>query len=137
MRSIGRAATSSGVPVETIRYYERTGVVPRPPRSASGRRLYDADAIARLRFVRRCRDLGFPLADVRVLLALSGEADPCASVRQCGEGHLATVRAKIADLRRLEVALEQLLEPCATPESSCPALQALFAGDLGQVAGSL
>lgn len=137
MRSIGQAATSSGVTIETIRYYERKGVVPRPPRSASGRRLYDADAIARLRFVRRCRDLGFSLADVRVLLSLSGEADPCMPVWELGRGHLARIRAKIADLRRLETALERLLAPCATRGSHCPALQALFAGDPGQVAGGL
>lgn len=129
MRSIGQAATSSGVTVETIRYYERKGVVPRPPRSVSGRRLYDADAIARLRFVRRCRDLGFPLANVRILLTLSGEADPCASVRELGEGHLDAVRAKIADLRCLEGALERLLEGCATSDCRCPALQTLFASE--------
>ncbi len=135
MRSIGQAATGSGVSVETIRYYEREGVVPRPPRSASGRRLYDADAIARLRFVRRCRDLGFPLADIRILLTLSGEADPCASVRELGEGHLDTVRAKIADLKRLEGALERLLEPCATSDRRCPALQTLFASEQGRATG--
>lgn len=127
MHPIGRAATLSRVTIETIRYYEREGVVPKPPRTASGRRLYDADAIARLRFVRRCRDLGFPLADVRALLDLDGQGDACAEVRGLGEGHLQSVRAKITDLKRLEAALAQLIEPCATPSAQCPALQALFA----------
>lgn len=127
MRPIGQAAVRSGVNIETIRYYEREGVVPPPARSENGRRLYDDEAIARLRFVRRCRDLGFPLADVRALLDLNFQANACRQVRDLGAKHLTSVRTKIADLRRLEAALKHLLEQCDDASSQCPALQVLFA----------
>lgn len=126
MHPIGQAARLSGVNIETIRYYEREGVLPPPLRSSSGRRLYDDQAVSRLRFVRRCRDLGFPLRDVRALLELSEQSDPCRDVRSLGEDHLRAVRSKIIDLRRLEDALIQLIEPCASSRSECPALEALF-----------
>jgi len=109
MYAIGVAARRSGVAIETIRYYERRGIVPLPDRAASGRRLYDDAAVARLRFVRRCRDLGFSLDDVRTLFALAdGEPAACGAVRSLGERHLDEVRSRIADLRRLEAALEEL-----------------------------
>lgn len=127
MQSIGSAARASGVGIETIRYYEREGVLPPAPRSGSGRRLYDAAAVSRLRFVKRCRDLGIPLADVRTLLALSDNRNACGDVKAIGEGHLAAVRAKIDDLRRLEGALVELIAPCDQRQTGCPALRALFA----------
>ena len=73
MLPIGDAARQSGVTIETIRYYEREGVVPPPDRSASGRRLYDAAGIARLRFIKRCRDLGFSLSVTKTLLDTNGQ----------------------------------------------------------------
>lgn len=127
MHAIGTAARLSGVSIETIRYYEREGIVPKPMRAGNGRRLYDDEAIARLRFVRRCRDLGFPLGDVTALLEMAGREQGCADVRRLGEQQLKAVRAKIADLIRLESALKQLIEPCATPQAPCPAIQSLFA----------
>lgn len=128
MHSIGAAARLSGVPIETIRYYERIGVVPPPERAASGRRLYDDEGIVRLRFVRRCRELGLPLDDVRTLLALAaGESGVCKEVRVLGERHLRGVRARMADLQRLEVALVGLLADCERGETDCPALRRLFA----------
>ncbi|MGB7242767.1 MAG: MerR family transcriptional regulator, partial [Sulfitobacter sp.] len=71
MFTIGKASEQSGVNVETIRYYEREGIVPKPGRSAGGRRLYSNDEIAKLRFVRRCRDLGFPIAIIQTFLSLT------------------------------------------------------------------
>lgn len=127
MHAIGQAARLSGVSIETIRYYEREGIVPKPIRAGNGRRLYDDEAIAKLRFVRRCRDLGFPLADATALLEVAGQEQGCADVRKLGEKHLKSVRAKIADLIRLETALEQLIEPCETPHPQCQALETLFA----------
>ena len=130
MHSIGEASKASGVTVETIRYYERTGVVPPPVRAASGRRLYDDAGITRLRFVRRCRDLGFPLDDVRTLLALAdGESSACGEVTALGRRHLGDVRARIADLQRLEAALIDLLADCERGQSRCPALRRLFAAE--------
>ena len=126
MPSIGEAARRSGVPVETIRYYERAGVVPGPPRSESGRRVYDDAGIARLRLIKRCRDLGFPLADARALLALSENSSaPCGDVKVIAEGHLDQVGRKIRALRDLEAALADLARECAEGNTACPALRAL------------
>lgn len=126
MIAIGEAARQSGVNVETIRFYEREGVVPRPPRTENGRRVYSRDAIAELRFIRRCRDLGFPLADVKTLLAISrGFEDECSTVHSLGIRHLEDVRRKLAELRKLEVALVELTENCASGSVRCPMLEAL------------
>lgn len=128
MYPIGEAARRSGVAIETIRYYEREGVVPLPDRAASGRRLYDRAGIARLRFVKRCRDLGFSLEDIRVLLALSKPGfQACSDVKRLGERHLRDVREKIADLTRLEAALAEMVAECGEQKPECPLLRQLFA----------
>lgn len=128
MRTIGEAAKHSGVTVETIRYYEREGIVPEADRHANGRRLYDKAAIARLRFIRRCRDLGFTISDIRTLLDLSGASSrSCADVKEVGGRHLAQVRQRKADLESLEAALIELLRACAEDQPDCPALSQLFA----------
>ena len=119
MQSIGKAARRSGVLIETIRYYERAGVLPLPERTASGRRLYDDAAIARVRFVKRCRDLGFPLA--------ADDSGACEPVRRISEDRLGNVRAKIADLTQLESALADLVRQCDAGATDCPALRRLFA----------
>ena len=128
MQSIGEAAKLSGVNIETIRYYEREGIVPAADRSANGRRLYDVAAIARLRFIRRCRDLGFPISDVRALLDLSDNASrQCDDVRAISERHLLDVRERLNDLRELEAALSELVQNCVGAQSECPTLKQLFA----------
>lgn len=128
MQTIGEAAKLSGVNIETIRYYEREGIVPAADRSANGRRLYDAAAIARLRFIRRCRDLGFPISDVRALLDLSDNASKhCDDVRVISERHLLDVRERLADLHKLEAALSELVKACVEAQSECPTLKQLFA----------
>lgn len=128
MHSIGEASRQSGVTIETIRYYERAGLVPHPARSAAGRRLYDGAGIARLRFVKRCRDLGFSIPEIRTLLALSNEPGAaCGDVKAIGEHHLREVRDKIADLTRLEAALADLIAACGRENVQCPALGRLFA----------
>ena len=128
MQTIGEAAKLSGVNIETIRYYEREGIVPAADRSANGRRLYDVAAIARLRFIRRCRDLGFPISDVRTLLDLSDNASrQCDDVRAISERHLSDVRERIADLQELEAALSELVQCCVDAQSECPTLKQLFA----------
>lgn len=128
MRPIGEAAKLSGVNIETIRYYEREGIVPIAERSASGRRMYDEAAITRLRFVRRCRDLGFPISDIRALLDLSNNATkPCHDVRTISQRHLNDVRTRLSDLQKLETALADLVQECVEAKSDCPALKQLFA----------
>ena len=126
MLPIGDAARQSGVTIETIRYYEREGVVPPPDRSASGRRLYDAAGIARLRFIKRCRDLGFSLSVTKTLLELSREGDAaCGEVKAVAESRRTEVRRKIADLNELEAALGELISGCAVGRKDCPALRTL------------
>ncbi len=127
MHAIGTAARMSGVAVETIRFYERAGVLPPAARSASGRRLYDAEAVARLRFVRRCRDLGISLDGVRTLMTLADDRRACGDVKAIGEHHLSAIRARIASLRRLETEMVELIRPCDGGPTECPALRTLFA----------
>jgi len=127
MASIGEASRQSGINIETIRFYERDGIVPAPDRSDGGRRVYTADQIDLLVFVKRCRDLGFALADVRILLSLRTAADAqCDEVRLISERHIGDVRKKISDLRRLEKALVALVAQCRKGRTDCPALKELF-----------
>lgn len=126
MIAIGEAARRSGVTIETIRYYEREGVVPPPPRAANGRRVYADKDVGRLRFIRRCRDLGFSISDAKALLSLSeGENRDCAVVKGIGATHLASVREKIVKLRALETALEELTANCQSGSVSCQMLEDL------------
>lgn len=125
MIAIGEAARQSGVAIETIRYYERAGIVPRPRRAANGRRAYTPEDVARLRFVRRCRDLGFSMDEARALLQL--EAGDCESVCVLTEMHLEKVRGKIAALQALEAELIALSERCTRGAARCPMLDSLNA----------
>lgn len=123
MIAIGEAARQSGVGIETIRYYEREGIVPRPARAANNRRLYSAQDVGRLRFLKRCRDLGFSLGDAKALLDLSeGGAADCAEVSALAQRHMESVRRKIAELQRLEAALSELTANCAEGSVDCPML---------------
>ena len=127
MHTIGIAARRSGVGIEAIRYYEREGIVPTAARAENGRRGYDDDAIARLRFVRRCRDLGFSIKQVKALLSLSiSSTNNCDDANSIGKAHLDDVREKIADLKMLENALIELLANCADGKALCPMLGQLF-----------
>lgn len=128
---IGGLSHHTGCKIETIRYYERIGLLRRPPRSAARYRLYSADDVRRLVFVRRARELGFTLEEVRTLLTLAAEhsKDTCGGVRQIAAGHLADVRAKIADLRAMENVLSDAVRRCDTNKPpGCPLIDALSAG---------
>ncbi|MCY4498044.1 MAG: MerR family transcriptional regulator [Rhodospirillaceae bacterium] len=128
MRPIGAASTMSGVNIETIRYYEREGIIPLADRTPSGRRLYGDADIARLRFVKRCRDLGFSVPDIRTLLELSaGNGASCADVKALGERHLHGVRRKLDELGKLERALAELVRRCDTGRTDCPMLERFLA----------
>ena len=97
--SIGGAARRSGVKIETIRFYERSGLIEPPPRTAGGHRMYSRAGVQRLNFIRRARELGFTLARVRELLALADERGAtCAEVERLARDHLVEVRSRIADL---------------------------------------
>lgn len=126
MIAIGQAARQSGVGIETIRYSEREGIVPAADRTASGRRVYSDAAVARLRFIKRCRDLGFSIPDATALLALSqDQGTDCATALAMGERHLENVRQKIAELRYMEQALLDLTANCADGRVYCPMLDQL------------
>jgi MerR family mercuric resistance operon transcriptional regulator len=126
--SIGALSKQSGVNIETIRYYEKIGVMPAPARSTGGYRMYAPDHLKRLGFVRRGRQLGFSLDELRGLLHLvDGHAYTCAEVHALTLQHLTEVRRKIADLRRLERVMSNMAAQCTedlVPE--CPVIDALF-----------
>jgi len=125
---IGELSRRTGCNIETIRYYERIGLMPTPARR--GRyRSYGADEVARLGFVRRARELGFTLDEVRALLGLAaGGGATCAEVRDLAAAHLKDVRARIADLKRMELVLADSVRACdAGQDPGCPLIEALRA----------
>lgn len=128
MLSIGEASRQSGVKIETIRYYEREGILPPPPRTASGRRLYDADGLARLVFIKRCRDLGFSIPDARALMSLATDGNnSCENVKPIAQSHLAKVEDKLAELVQLRNSLSSLISLCGDSTSVCPMLEVFSA----------
>ena len=126
--AIGDLAKRTSTKVETVRYYERMALLPAPPRSPGGYRLYGIGHVKRLTFIRRARALGFSLHEVRTLLRLADERKrPCAEVRVVAEAHLDDVRAKIADLRAMERVLKDTVAKCADgTRSRCPVIDALY-----------
>lgn len=119
----------TGCNIETIRYYENMGLMPEPPRSPKGYRLYDETHVQRLRFILRSRELGFVIEEIRGLLHLvDRKSQTCAEVQERTKPHLAKIRAKIADLRRIERLLAQTMAQCSGEEvPECPILDALAA----------
>ncbi len=126
---IGELSRQSGVNIETIRYYERIKVLPAPPRTANGRRVYGPAETRTLAFIRRSRELGFTLDEIRTLLALSADNSQgaCAEVSELATGHLAEIRAKIADLRAMERVLADAVRRCDAGEvPGCPLIDTLW-----------
>jgi len=126
---IGELSRRSGVNIETIRYYERINVLPAPPRTANGRRVYGPAETRTLAFIRRSRELGFTLDEIRALLALSAKngQGTCAEARELATGHLAEVRAKIDDLKAMEQVLADAVRRCDAGEApGCPLIDALW-----------
>jgi MerR family mercuric resistance operon transcriptional regulator len=128
-KGLQRAALArrTGCNLETIRYYEKVGMMPDPPRTASGYRVYGESHVSRLRFILRARELGFAIDEIRNLLGLvDGGTQTCAEVKERTERHLADVRAKIADLRRIEKVLAVTAAKCSGKDvPECPVLEAL------------
>ncbi len=129
--AIGALSEGTGVNIETIRYYERIGLLPPPPRSAGRHRLYGEPHQQRLVFIRRARELGFSLEDVRTLLGLGcGHDMTCGEVRALTQHHIAAIRDKIRDLKRLERILSDLAARCRADEvPECPILESLATAD--------
>ncbi len=127
--TIGRLAAAAGVNLETVRYYERIGLMPKPPRSQGGHRHYAAEHARRLRFIRRARELGFGIQDIRALLGLAEPARrSCGDVRDIASAHLQNIRCKIADLAQLEGILKRTVAQCSGRRTPiCPVLDMLGA----------
>ena len=121
-------ARRTGANFETVRYYEKVGLLPPPPRTASGYRSYDDTHERRLSFVLRARELGFSLDEIRALLRLADEREqPCTEASRLAASHLAEVRAKIADLRRMERVLKDVVARCGDgTRPDCPLIETLF-----------
>jgi MerR family mercuric resistance operon transcriptional regulator len=124
--TIGKLSRLCGVSIETIRYYERIGLMPRPPRTQNGRRSYGSGSLGTLAFVRRCRELGFSLDDIRALLALRASERRCSDVKTIATRHLDAVRVKLQGLREMELSLTELVATCpGDTGTECPVLDAL------------
>lgn len=122
---IGRLARETGLSVDTIRFYEREGLLREPPRSEGGFRLYATGDVGHLRFIRRAQELGFSLAEVRELLSIERERGrACTQVRGLIGRKLEAVRGKMDSLKALEASLEAALDECETAaRDACPVLE--------------
>ncbi|HSE01026.1 MAG TPA: heavy metal-responsive transcriptional regulator [Burkholderiales bacterium] len=131
--TIGRVARSAGLAIDTVRYYEREGLLEKPARTASGYRHYTTDAVARLSFIRQAKELGFSLSEIKELLALRvTPGKSCVDVRARAEAKIADVDQRISQLNRMKRALVELAAACSGrgPTSECPILDALENRDI-------
>ena len=126
--TIGQVAKQAGVGVETVRFYERQGLLDEPPRRASGYRQYAQDVVPRIQFIRRARDLGFSLKEISELLSLRlGPERTSSEVKARTEAEIVTINAKLQELQRMKAALVELVASCdgRGPISYCTILDAL------------
>ncbi len=126
--TIGKVARLTGVGVETIRFYERQGLIEQPAKPAGGFRVYPAETLRKIRFIRRAKQIGFSLQEIRELLALYfGHTASCDEVRQRAEEKRADIEQRIRHLQRMEQALRQLIDAChqRDPDDPCPILTEL------------
>jgi MerR family mercuric resistance operon transcriptional regulator len=123
---IGALSSHTGCNIETIRYYERVGLLPKPARRGNYRQYASEDA-DRLTFIRRARELGFTLDEIRALLDLSlGGPGTCAQAREIAAAHLAEVKRRVSDLKRMERVLAETVSACSTGEhAGCPLIETL------------
>jgi len=128
--TIGDVADAAGVGIETIRYYERRGLVPQPGKAAGAYRRYGAGHVDRIRFIKRAQALGFSLEEIETLHELEDGADR-RSIRRIAAARLADTQRRIADLRRIEGVLAHLLHECEahTKAHHCPIIAAITSGD--------
>ena len=126
--AIGEMSKRTGVNIETVRYYERINIMPKPDRTAGGNRQYNHDQLKRLTFIKTSRELGFSIDEVRALLKMVDRQNfTCGEVHGLTIGRLASVREKIKGLRKLEKALVGMAAECSQGDvPDCPILEALF-----------
>ena len=130
--TIGQVAKRAGVGVETIRFYEREGLIPEPQRRRSGYRQYPAKAVSRVLFIRHAKELGFTLKEIQELLQLRVASDAtCADVRRQTQDKIADIEHRIASLERMKAALSRLAKKCRGkgPTAECPILEELDRGE--------
>ena len=126
--TVGRLAREAGINLETVRFYERKGLLPKPPRSASGYRLYSPDTARQLKFIKRAQELGFSLREIRELLALRmSPLRDNAEIRRRTESKISDIESKIKTLESMKETLRKLAQSCAgcAPDSKCPILESL------------
>ena len=125
--SRGTLAAETGVNPETIRYYEKIKLMPAPPRSEGGHRVYDDQLRKRLCFIRRCRELGFALEEVRGMLTLVDRGEvSCERIQHLADEHITSIQKKITDLRRMKRTLKDLVGQCSGRDiPACPMIEAL------------
>jgi MerR family mercuric resistance operon transcriptional regulator len=130
--TIGQLAAAVGVNVETVRYYQRRGLLAQPERPAGGIGRYSQSSLTRLRFIKRAQALGFTLDDVQALLSLD-DGRACSTARRIGERKLLEVQRRIQTLQTLESALQGLVQRCSTTRSTvrCPLIDALAESNAG------
>ena len=126
--TIGKLAEASGVGIDTVRFYERTGLIRKPARSAAGYRLYAAAEISRLRFIRRAKGLGFSLEEIAELLRLNDGQGPRASVRELARRRLDEIERKLRELQALQHSLQGLVQHCDGEGGlvGCPIIEAVL-----------
>lgn len=129
---VSQLAERAGVGIDTVRYYERAGLLPEPPRRPSGYREYPPQAVERLRFIRRAKALGFTLEEIAGLLELSDQRADVEAVKRLAQTRLAEVEKKLRELERVRDGLRQLTEACPGhgDASACPILSALNGEEL-------
>jgi len=126
--TIGGLSKRTGVHIETIRYYEKIGLMPEPGRSRGGHRQYESEHVARLHFIHRSRELGFSIDDIRRLLDLADkDPAPCREALQLTKQHREQIRRKIADLQRLDRTLDDIARACEDSSTGhCPIIDSFF-----------
>jgi Cu(I)-responsive transcriptional regulator len=135
VHSIGAASKQTGCSVPTIRYYEEVGLLPAAPRTEGNQRHYDDAAIRRLAFIRRCRDFGFTIEQVRELVGLVDQPNrDCVEVRDVAQAHLQEVQEKLAELQALEASLSAFVCSCNTACAGGPAVDCTILEDLAMPA---
>ena len=127
--SIGKVASQTGCHIETIRFYEKESLLPLPDRTEGGHRLYTTKMVERLVFIRRSRELGFSMVEIRQLLSVvDGEHVSCERVKHIADDHLRDIRSKIADLRKMARTLSELSTQCSGNDVPvCPIIEVLSA----------
>lgn len=130
--TVGQVAREAEVNIETVRFYERKGLLPQPPRTSSGYRIYSMDTVKRIRFIKRSQHLGFSLKEITDLLSLRVAQDvECDQVRKKAEEKISEIQNKIKDLNRMKSALTRLVSRCKSqePTGCCPILEYLELND--------